>query len=85
MGRSLPRLGAAEVACVKDKQLLLVVGVLTIYAYVIIGTVTVCWIHSDDLVSGMFTCDKENRIKGLLEQLLAFVGGYLAGTVGRKS
>jgi hypothetical protein len=70
---------------VRDKQLLLVAAVLLIYAYVILGTVTVCWIHSEDVVSGRWVCDKDDRIKALLNQLLAFVGGYLAGKVGGKT
>lgn len=62
-----------------DKTLLLAGFVLLIYAIVILSAVGMCLVHADALVSGTFKCDADGRVQKMLEQMLTFVGGYLAG------
>lgn len=49
----------------------LVASVIAVYAVVVIAGVTVCAIYSDELVSGKWMCDKDNRLSDLLNAALA--------------
>ncbi len=62
-----------------DRALWLALFVLIVYATVIFSSVGMCIYHGDSIVSGSFECDSTGRIQKMLEQMLTFVGAFLAG------